>query len=856
VNFFDFKLAWWQLRGQRSRALLFISCVAIGVAARVSVGSFMGDVGRAVKSEARSLLTADLEVAGHAPLDEAKKKDLAGMAGLGARFQDRAEFLSVLSAMRRSRLCQVSAVEDGYPFYGKFRVQTEGQAGLNGAQPVAYVAPELLPQLGIRLGDSVKVGRLSMRVAGVMLEEPGLGGGAFSLGPKVLIGLSHLKATGLAGFGSRVNYDTLVALPSPELADPLAKALKERWRAKGDPSMPGPPPSDSLQISSFEDAEQTLQRFFVRLADFLNLASLMALLLGGIGVASVVRAFVREHMASIGVLRTLGASGGRIARVYLIQCLALGMLGSLCGAVLGTATQNMLPVLLKDFLPVALTFGVDLKSCGVGIGLGLLCSALFSLLPIAEIRLARPAQLFRDEAPDSGLGWRFWGLALAGAALFSLVGTLEAHSFKRGAGFVGALILGALLIWGLASWILPWMARNRFGGVGMRHGLSNLARPGLKPTASVIALGCAALHLGMLTIYQGSLLSELDPGKKPDEIPGLFLIDIQPDQVEGIRAFFHDRGKDKLVFSPMVKARYRGKLGEPAQAGDAVKPQGKGTRDEDAEDSERMRNREQNLSFRRDLGSGEKVVQGKWMDPDGQELEASLEEGFASRLGIRLGDRLDFDVQGVALEAKVTSLRKVHWASFQPNFFILLSPWALASAPSVTIASVAGLRDGEREALQTDLVEKFPNVTVFDVAEGSRKIMGIMDKISWAIKAVALFSLFTGLVVLAGIALSTARARQQEAALLKTLGGSSRVILASLGSEFGALGLLSGILGLGLSTLFGWVLLETSVEVPFRLPTGDLAFLLLSLTLVCAATGMLSSLKAIRAKPLAVLREE
>jgi putative ABC transport system permease protein len=296
----------------------------------------------------------------------------------------------------------------------------------------------------------------------------------------------------------------------------------------------------------------------------------------------------------------------------------------------------------------------------------------------------------------------------------------------------------------------------------------------------------------------------------------------------------------------MVKARYRGAAG--AKQGRAWSA--------DEETDQQMKNREQNLSYRPALAKGESLVEGKWMDPEGAELEASLEQWFAARLGVKLGDSLSFDVQGVRLEAKLTSLRKVHWASFQPNFFILLSPWALKDAPKVFIGSVSGADGEARGRLQSGIVDKFPNVTVFDVAEGGKKLLGIMDKIAWAIRVVALFSLAAGLVVLAGIALSTARARRNEAALLKTLGAGRGTVLASLGAEFGALGLVSGLLGLGLSTLFGWVLLEKVLEIPYRPPWAGLLGLGLGLVALCALTGMLSGLGALRAKPLAVLREE
>ncbi len=820
----------------------------------------MGQVSRALDREARSLLAADLEISGLRPLSLAERGDLIAEAGQGSRVQSNATFLSVLAPaqnqkIRRSRLCQVSAVEASYPFYGNLRIRlqdgriSEDAVLLNGSEPLVFVQQELLLQFGIELGARLRLGKGVFRVAGLIIEEPGLGGGAFSLGPKVLIGRRHLDSTGLTRFGSRVTYNTLVAMPRPEDAPDLAKRLRGRWGLKGEDKTFNPmAPADSLRLRSSKDAENNLKRFFERLADFLNLASLMALMLGGIGIASVVRLFIREQAPSIGVLRTVGAGSLRIGRIYLFQALGLGLAGSLLGALLGTAAQNMVPLLLADFFPVALSFGIDLKACLTGLGLGMLCCLLFSLLPLSEIRKSSPAELFRDEATKGGLGLDFWMIAGLGSLVFLGLGWAEARSFQRGAGFVAALILGAALIAFFATGLLPILAAVRPQNFGLRHGLSNLARPGLRPAASVIALGCAALQLGVLALYQNSLLAELDPGKRPAEIPGLFMIDVQSDQVGPLEAWLKTQKGLEIRFSPMVKGRYRGKNGALEKSAEAWS--------REQEDAREMRDREQNLSYREALSPGERVVAGQWMDPQGDTLEASLEEWFAKRLGVGVGDSVRFDVQGVSVEARVTSLRKVHWASFQPNFFILLSPWALKDAPQTWIGSIAGAGERQRQTLQTDLVEKFPNVTVIDVAEGSRKIMGIMKKISWAIRSVGFFSLLTGLAVLAGIALSTARARRREVALIKTLGAGRTTILVALGAEFGALGVLSAGLGILLSLLFAWILLEKVLEIPFRVPALELVLLGASLSLLAAVIGIAASYSALRVKPLAVLREE
>jgi putative ABC transport system permease protein len=297
----------------------------------------------------------------------------------------------------------------------------------------------------------------------------------------------------------------------------------------------------------------------------------------------------------------------------------------------------------------------------------------------------------------------------------------------------------------------------------------------------------------------------------------------------------------------MIKARYRGINGQ------SVETQAPKTREGETE--QRMRTREQNLSYRSELSPDEELVEGRWLDPASKIPEASLEEWFAGQSGARIGDTLNFDVQGVPVAAQVTSIRKVRWASFRPNFFILLTPSLLEDAPKTWVAALSGIAPDRRTEVQAEIVQKFPNITLFDVEQGSRRIIAIVDRICWAVRFLALFSLLAGLVVLSGIAFSTARSRRMESALLKVLGADRRTILTATAVEFGVLGTAAAGIGLSLSVGYGWVLTERILGVAFHLPWIQLSAAGLLIGGLCALTGVWACRGSAEAHPLETLRE-
>ena len=474
----------------------------------------------------------------------------------------------------------------------------------------------------------------------------------------------------------------------------------------------------------------------------------------------------------------------------------------------------------------------------------------FAALPLAGLRGQRPLAVMRGDGGDGAGRLATAVLAVALLGGFMVVAALEARSWVLGPLFVGILAAGSAFNAGLGALALWAIARlkPRAFGFGVRHGLANLGRPGFRPVAALVALAAAAQLLATMTAHRASLDRELDMTGRSG-MPGFFAIDVQDDQVEEFRAVLADEFKLKdVALSPVVRARLTGINGNVPAAGNDV------TRE--AERNRFMRRREQNLSWRALPDElGERISAGQWMSTDAGRVECSLEQRFAKSIGAKLGDTLSFDVQGVPVDAVVTSVRAVRWASLRPNFFVLMSPHALRGAPTMWIAAIPQVPEAERARLPGVLAIHFPNVTAFDIVDTGARVTAVIDRVILAVRGVAALALVAGLAVLIGVALSTARARRTDAALIAVLGGGRRTLLASLTAEFAVLGLVAAVLGAGQGILHAWVV-AAWFELPLTVPFGELFLLSGGIALAATVAGVLACRRAMTAPPLTVLRDE
>ena len=451
---------------------------------------------------------------------------------------------------------------------------------------------------------------------------------------------------------------------------------------------------------------------------------------------------------------------------------------------------------------------------------------------------------------------------LGGAIAFLIVlflGMLEAGDPVVGIVFVTAVTAAGVILAAVAAATLPLLARLRhvMPGFGLRHGMGNVHRPGLRAGSAVLALGLATSLLAALGIYRSSLLAELSP-ERQGRLPALFAINILDYEKDQVDAFLAERPWAEAELAPMVRARLAAVNGDEVTADDDFK---EADGDEPNERSHHFRRREQNLSWRMEPGPAETVIAGEWMDVNAEVPldgigEASLEADFADDIGVRIGDELTFTIRGQPITVRVTSLREVRWASFRPNFFILITPSLLRPAAPKWIAAVSIDRPEQRPELQADLVRAFPEVSVFDVADVVTKIRGLLDRIAWAISFLALFALAAGLLVLTGLVAASARQRRQEAALLRTLGAGNGTLLASLGAEFAIIGGLGALAGTGLAMAVTWLGMERALELEPDLPWALAAGLVVVVTALAILVGLLACRRVLAAAPLVVLREE
>jgi putative ABC transport system permease protein len=606
------------------------------------------------------------------------------------------------------------------------------------------------------------------------------------------------------------------------------------------------------------------------LARFLGLVGLVALLLGGVGVASAVHVFAKEKLEIAAVLRCLGATQGTVFAIYLLQAGAMGLLGSAAGVVLGVIVQWRLPHLLSDFLPIAVPTGLDYASVAAGLGIGVWVAVVFALLPLLSIRDASPLAALRKEFEPAGpaRGERLTAyIAIAGSVLG--LSLWQAPRLQSGIGFALGVAATTLILW-LGATLLVRAVRRFFprrAPYVVRQGVANLYRPHNQTTGVTLAVGFGIFLIATLYVVQRNLVDRFRIDTRPDR-PNLVMFDIQQDQIAGIRTLLKDRGIPVLQESPIVTARIAEINGQTVQRLIAA-PDG----------YRRARwalRREYRNTYRDTLVGSEQLVAGTWWDaaeragraeragsastdtarPAGSALPAiSVEQDLANELGVSLGDRVTWDVQGVQVETRIKSLRRVSWARFEPNFFVVFQPGALDRAPQsfVVLTQVA---DATRRAeLQRDLVLAYPNVAALDLTLVQQTLDSVLRSVSVAIRFMALFSIVSGLLVLVGSIATTRFQRMREGVLLKTLGASRRQIIGIALTEYSALGALAGLTGAVLAGAAGWALMRFFFDVPFRLPVLPLGGLAAAAVLITAAVGLANSRPVLNQTPLAAIRD-
>ena len=840
-----FALAWREGRAARRRLLLYMSAISLGVAALVAIDSFAGNVTRSVQEQSRALLGGDLALGARAGFTPPVDSVLDSLARAGTPVARVTTFASMATSSRTkaTRLAQVRAVTAEYPFYGVITTQPAGQWPRLKEGAHAVVDPSLLVALDVAIGDTLTLGYGRFAIIGTLDNVPGDPGVTAAIGPRIYIPYRYLPETQLLGYGSRAEYDALLKLPAEQRPGRVAGVL----RAKLEPHR--------VRIRTVAETEQQLTEATQRLGEFLGIVGLIALLLGGVGVASGVHAFVIRKIDTVAVLRCLGATSGQVLLMYVSQAALMGLVGAILGALMGIAVQFSLPLAVGDFVPVDVVPRIEPRAILAGLAVGVWVAFVFALRPLLALRRVSPLQTIRRETDSTALGAsRRDPLTLVVSA--TMVASVLAIAMMRAPRPIEAVLMSAgiavalLVLWGsaaLLSWASRRLLRARWPYV-VRQGVANLYRPANQTRAVVLSLGFGAFLVTTLYLVQTNLLRQFTITAEASRA-NLVFFDIQEDQAPGVDSIVTASGQPPLQTTPIVSMRIAAINGTPTREiitgarGDVP--------------TWPLR-REYRSTYRADLLPSEKLLKGRWFSPRaaGDTIhEVSLEQEIAGDMRVKIGDVITWDVQGAPVSTRLTSIREVQWTRFEPNFFAVFSPGALEKAPKMFVV-LADIDDQQRVArLQRDIVARFPNVASIDLSLVQRTIANINAKVSVAIRFLAVLSLLMGIPVLFSAVAATRRERLREGVLLKTLGATQAQIRRILLAEYVLLGLLGALTGMVLAIGGAWALTRFVFENQFAMAWGPSAAIAGLMILLTAGIGLLTGREVFKGTPMAALRE-
>ncbi|MBF0201507.1 MAG: ABC transporter permease [Desulfamplus sp.] len=881
-------------------ALFFIVNLSVGLAGFIALHSFNHSIDNHLKQNLNEILGADIAVQASRPFSEEDIQVMDRVLGDGVMESRQVTFFSMLSGEENSRLVRVVAVDNSFPLYGNFvfenRANLEHPGPLNPAvkhpgpgshpdqsvqsgqadhpdqsvqsgqtdhpdqsvqsgqrdHPGLWLTREASLALGVDTGEIVRMGNLDFKVAGVLISYPDSSITAFEFAPRIYMGISHLENTGLTGFGSRIRYAIFYKLPGKIDAKQKAQELTRHIQNIFD----GTPP---ITVQSSEDANRNLDRFFGYFTGYMGLVAIVAIFLAGIGTAYLFRGYINAHLRETAILMTLGARRSETCLLLIFQLMLMGLAATILSVLLSFLILPLFPGLLGGIIPENFETAAAPSGIILAAFLGIPGSVIFCLPVFAGIYTLKPVVLLRgiDETGGVALGnpgtkesknsiikKEFIISALSGVPAlltFWILAVWQSGSMEQGtiffAVFFAVMVIMAIIGFSMIALVEKFCATPR---VMIKIALRNLHRHKVSSMACFVTIAMGAFLMNLIPQIKNGIQEEI---ARPEglKIPGFFLIDIQPEQLSPLGEFLHDNGLALTNASPMVRGRITSVNGEAFND--------KGT----------FRRREFNFSCRESLDISETIIKGKALNPEPWDFESdlpmeiSLEEGFAERLHLNIGDSMTFDIQGIPMEGRVVNLRKVRWNSFQPNFFILFQKGVLDDAPRTYLASIPQMPQKERMELQNDLVRNFPNISVLDVNRTVNQMLGITDRLTFAINFMAWLAVGAGLVVLFSIVRHETRKRSWEINLLKVLGaGFSHVRLIVL-VEFGFLGFSAAIFAVLLSLAASYGISWLFFEGLWSFGWGYALLSIAAITGISILTALAAAGRVIRQKPVSLL---
>jgi putative ABC transport system permease protein len=840
-------IGWRDLRSAPGKFGFVVLSVAVGVAALVGVRGFSDSFKRTLGTEARSLMAGDLTARiFHEPTADEISKIAAIALQNNLQTTWVTETVSMASAppVPVPLLVSLKAVDPAqYPFYGNAELQPAMSLAKALDGDSAIVAEEFLIRLNARVGQTLRLGGRDFRIAAVLKQEPDRLSAVASMGPRVMISQAALARIGLITQGSRATQRLLMKLPPT--ADPVA------LRKQVEVALP------DAQVMDFREGNPGLSRGLDNATAILSLICLVAMVLGAIGVAMAMHAHLAQRMDMLAILKAVGAGSGDLLRIFLLQTLALGLAGGLLGVAAGIGVMVALPAVFGQLLPVHAQLEFPWRSVAAGLGTGLLTTLLFCLPPLLDVRKVRPVLVLRrlvEQGPTGIRGWfaGWWarrlqlGLAAVVIAALGAIAWALSDSAKVGGWFAAIFTIALIVLLVLAA-VALWTLRFLLNRVRLhlpsflRHGLSNLYRPGNQSAAVMAALGTGVMLILAVYLMQSTLLRDLRETASP-KLPNIFLIDVTTDEAAGVSEFFARQPgvTQTLELMPVVQGRFVSINGQPL---DQLKGQ----------HFPRRMLEHASLSWSDSLPTGDKITQGKWWTDSGAS-ELAVAQGVAERLHIGVGSAVDLEVGGVTRSLKVAAIYRADGSHLGGRIEFVLPSGLLKDQPATWYGG-AHVDPRQVAAMERALFAAYPTVTVINLADVLARIESVVDQITFVVRFLAGFSIFAGLMILASSIASTRFRRMREAVVLKTLGATRMRIVRTFSVEFSVLGLLAGSVGVVFANLLTRVLLR-KLEVGFHIDWPATLVALIGTALLATATGWVASYRILGLRPLQVLREE
>lgn len=841
---FIFNLTVREIRSSWKRLLFFFLCIAIGVGSVVALRSLVQNLSQAVGGDAREFLTADLQVISTDEFSPTVLTTIEEVVADTDIVEARTEVIDTTAMARptepdnrRVEFVSLRGIEPAYPLVGDFRLadgsRFEPRVLADGG---AVVASVLLEELGIAIGDRIRIGEGEFTVRGAFDEEPGGGGGGFRIGGRVYVEKTAFDRAGITQNRSRVTRRLLYRTSD----NPTSLTERLRTALEG----------TTLRVQSYRETQERLGEQFERTENYLSLTGLLILVLGGVGVWNVARVFVEQKRKSVAVLKCLGAGGTRIITVYLLQILTLGLIGSLFGIFLAQLGLWYARWNFNDSLPAAMSYQVRPGTAFQGLLLGVLISLLFSALPLLQVRSIKPNLLLRDENNINlrRLDWTRWVFGLISLAGLLGLAVWQAGSVAVGAVFLVGLAVTSLVLYGAAV-LLTRLLRGlkKFGPFPVAQAINSLYRPGNQTRIILLAVGLGAFVVLAVQSLQTNLIREFDLTRN-QRLPSMFFIDIQKSQIEGFSRLVENRIGEQAEMIPTVRARISHINGKPIDY-----------RNREVRQQQGQIGREFAVTYRPELDVNETVVEGAWWDADkpAEVPQVSLIDGMAEDLGVGVGDSITYDISGRLLTAQVASIRKLDVRNTRTAFVFVFRPGVLENAPQSYAANVLKrLPATERQSLQRDVIDRFPNVQIIDVAEIVSVVRSLFDNFVLAISFVGSFVILSGILILIGSVALTKSQRVYENAILKTLGAGRGTLTAILFAEYGILGLMAGLIGAGFATALSYTVARYLFDIEWSFDASLMSAGIIITAVLVMLVGAAASFDVLFRKPLATLRSQ